>query len=172
LTARVLIYFLAGSFTFSAYTVVVRNYFAVQDTLFPAIYGTLAVLASIPIYWMGMRLMGAGGIALAISLSGLLQVVLLYMLWNRRSHNQGSRAVYGAFARMLAMALVSGLALEWLNRSVLPLRAMPPSFFTSLSVCLINAAVFVLLLLAVGYGLNVQEIKMPLQRLLGRIRRY
>jgi putative peptidoglycan lipid II flippase len=171
LTARVLIYFLAGSFTFSAYTVVVRNYFAVQDTLLPAIYGTLAVLASIPIYWLGMRLMGAGGIALAISLSGLLQVVLLYMLWNRRSHNQGSRAVYGAFARMLAMALVSGLALEWLNRSVLPLRAMPPSFFTSLSVCLINAAIFMLLLVAVGYGLNVQEIKSPMQRLLGRIRR-
>jgi putative peptidoglycan lipid II flippase len=171
LTAEVLIYFLAGSFTFSAYTVVVRNYFAMQDTLFPAIYGTLAVVASIPIYWLGMRLMGSGGIALAISLSGLLQVVLLYMIWNRRSHNQGSRFVYNAFARMLAVAALGGLALEGLNRCVLPLRAMPPSSFTNVSACLINAAIFVLLLLAVGYGLNVPEIKLITTRLLGRIGR-
>ncbi len=169
LTAQVLIYFLAGSFTFSAYTVIIRNYFAMQDTLFAAIYGTLAVGASIPLYWLGMRLMGVEGIALVISLSGLLQVLLLYALWNRRSHNQGSRPVYGAYARMIALALLSGLVLEWFNRSVLSIPAMTTSSFSSLSICLINAAVFAFLLLAVGFGLNIHEIKAPTQRLLGRI---
>ena len=69
------------------------------------------------------------------------------------------------------MAALSGLALEWFNRSVLPLRAMSPSLLTSLSICLINGAVFVLLLLIVGFGLDVQEIKMPAQRLWAGIRR-
>ncbi len=44
LTADVLIYFMVGAFAFAAYTVVVRGYFASQNTLFPAVFGSVAVL--------------------------------------------------------------------------------------------------------------------------------
>ena len=77
-----------GAFAFAAQTVVVRGYYAMQDTLFPAIFGTIAVLLSIPLYVYGLQVMGVTGVALAISLSSIFQVALLYALWNKRSKNK------------------------------------------------------------------------------------
>ncbi len=99
LTAEVLVWLLAGSFAFAAYTVVVRGYFATRDTLFPALFGSAAVLASIPLYPLGLAFMGIKGVALAISVSGILQALVLYMLWNRRSGNTGQAEVYGFYSQ-------------------------------------------------------------------------
>jgi putative peptidoglycan lipid II flippase len=77
-TSMVLVYLLIGAFAVAANTIVPRAYYALQDTLFPAIYGTVAVLISIPLYLMGLKLMGTQGVALAVSLSAILQVVFLY----------------------------------------------------------------------------------------------
>ena len=60
---------------------------AARNTLVPALFGTGAVLASIPVYFLGMHVMGTSGIAAAVSLSGILQVAVLYHLWSRRSGN-------------------------------------------------------------------------------------
>ena len=62
LTADVLVWFLGGSFAFAAYTVIVRGYFATRDTLFPALFGSAAVLASLPLYPLGLALMGVEGL--------------------------------------------------------------------------------------------------------------
>ena len=48
-TASVLIFMLVGSFAFAANTIVPRAYYAMQDTLFPALYGTAAVVISVPL---------------------------------------------------------------------------------------------------------------------------
>jgi len=101
LTAHILLYLLPGAFALSAYTVVVRAYYANQNTWFPAVFGTIAVLFSLPVYWYGLNLIGAGGIALAVSLSSVFQLVVLYALWNKRGRNRGSREVYRFYAYML-----------------------------------------------------------------------
>ena len=53
LTARVLGYLMIGAFGFSAQTVVVRVFYALQNTLLPAVFGTVAVGMSIPLYIYG-----------------------------------------------------------------------------------------------------------------------
>lgn len=97
MTSALLIYLLIGAIAFSAQTVVVRGYYATQNTLFPAVFGTLAVILSIPMYLYGMQAMGASGVALAISLSAIFQVTLLYSLWNKKSRNREGRDVYTFF---------------------------------------------------------------------------
>ena len=94
--SSVLIFFLVGSFAFAANTIVPRAYYATQDTLFPAIYGSLAVILSIPLYLLGLKMLGTRGIALAASLSAVFQVLILYILWNRRSGNSDSRIEAGS----------------------------------------------------------------------------
>jgi len=74
------IFLLAGSFAFAAQTVVVRGYYAMQNTLFPALFSSLAVVLSIPLYVYGMHFLGISGVALAVSLSAIFQVMLLYAL--------------------------------------------------------------------------------------------
>jgi putative peptidoglycan lipid II flippase len=157
MTADVLIYFMVGAFAFAAYTIVIRGYFASQDTLFPALYGTVTVLLSVPIYLIGMNLLNVRGVALAISLSGIFQVTVLYALWNRRSHNPESRGVYFFYLKMLLFAAVMGIILEWFKSAALN-QIDSSTLFGSLIVCMIIGAVFALILLAAGYGLKIKEI--------------
>ena len=163
-TATVLIFMLAGSFAFAANTIIPRAYYATQDTLFPAIYGTVAVLLSIPLYLLGLNMMGAGGVALAASLSAILQVLLLYALWNRRTKNENSRPVYLLYTKMLVFSIPLGLFLARF-KSALLCRIDNSTLSGSLMVCSIVGVVFGLILLAAGYGLKINEITALVKKL-------
>ena len=168
-TATVLIFMLVGSFAFAANTIVPRAFYAMQDTLFPAIYGTVAVLLSIPLYLLGLKMMGAKGVALAASLSAILQVLILYALWNRRNRNEGSRPVYLFYIKMLLFSAPLGLLLAWLKSTALS-RIDSATLFGSLMVCMIIGALFVLILLTAGYGLKIKEISELATRIRGKFR--
>ena len=169
-TATVLIFMLMGAFGFAANTVVPRAYYAMQDTLFPAIYGSAAVLFSIPFYLLGLNLMGAGGVALAASISAALQVLVLYALWNRRQRNQG-RPIYIFYLKMMALSIPLGLFLAWLKTAALG-GIDASSLGGSLLVCLIIAVVFVFILLAAGYSLKIIEITGLVDRLREKLSRF
>jgi len=168
-TATVLIFMLVGSFAFAANTIVPRAYYATQDTLFPAVYGTMAVLVSIPLYWLGLNLMGTLGVALAASLSAIMQVLVLYGLWNRRHPNPGSRSVYRLYLKMIAFSVPFGLFLTWFKSAVL-FRIDASAFAGSLVVCVVCGAVSVLILLAAGHGLGINEISELSHRLRKKLR--
>ena len=157
LTADILIFLLAGAFALAAYTIVPRAYFAVQDTLFPTLYGSLAVLLSIPIYFYGLRLYGAKGIAIAISLSEILQVIVLYVLWNKRTHNSASRAVYFFYAKMIILSAILGPLLVGF-KTILLKGIDTATFSGSALVSLLTAAAFMVIMAVVAYGLKVNEI--------------
>ena len=169
MTADVLIYFMIGAFAFAAYTVVVRGYFASQNTLFPAIYGSVAVVLSIPLYLAGMHFLGARGIALAVSLSGIFQVSFLYALWNHRSHNPESRGVYAFYLKILLLSAGIGVILEWFKATALS-GLDATTIFGNLLVCISTCVVFGTLLLAAGYGLKIQEITTLVARLVDKLK--
>ena len=167
LTAGILVYLLPGAFALSAYTVVVRGYHAMQNTLFPAVFGTLAVIASLPVYWYGMQWLGARGVALAVSVSVIFQVMLLYALWNRRTDNAESMGVFVLYAKILLVSAALGVMAEWGRRWAFagpggtgPLRA--------LWVCVSVGGTYTLLLIGLGRMLNIVEIAGFLQRLTRR----
>ena len=157
LTAGLLIFLMIGAFAFAAQTVVVRGFYAVQNTLLPAVFSTATALLSLPIYVFGLRYLGAKGVALAVSLSAILQVVTLYVLWNRRHPNPGSRDVYRFYAVMIGLALLLGIVLERLKDVLHTLIDT-----TAMTGCLITAfiigAVFLLILLITGHALGWEEL--------------
>jgi putative peptidoglycan lipid II flippase len=157
LTAQVLIFLLIGAFALSAYTVVVRCYYARQNTLFPAIFGSSAVLLSLPLYGYGMITLGARGIALAVSLSSIFQVIVLFTLWNRRTHNTGSRHVYRFYGGMIVFSGLLGLFLAYFKATLLT-GIESTTFWGSLQVCLVTGCVFLALLLSAGYVFKIREI--------------
>jgi putative peptidoglycan lipid II flippase len=169
-TSEVLIFLLIGAFAFAGQTVVVRGYYAMQNTLFPAIFSTLAVLASIPLYWYGLQKMGINGVALAMSASAILQTTLLYALWNRKTGNRDSRQVYQFFAKIILLSFGIGIALYWLKIRVLHEIVEPTTFAGSLSNCLIVGAVFVLLFAAAaGYIFRIEEMVNLINRFLRKL---
>jgi len=164
ITAEVLMYLLVGAFAFAAYTIVVRGYFASQDTFFPALYGTIVVLLSIPLYLLGMNLLGVRGVALAVSLSGIFQVTVLYALWNKRSNNIDSRRVYAFYVKIMCFAVVLGVFLAWFKSAAL-FWLDSTTFHGSLMVSLLTGAVFLIILLTAGYGLKIKEVTELVHRL-------
>ena len=157
LTADILIYLLVGAFALAAYTIVPRAFYATQNTLFPAIYGSIAVLLSIPFYLLGLRFFGARGIAMAISLSEILQVVVLYRLWNKRSANTASQQVYVFYAKMIALSAILGPLLVWFKANLLN-GIETATFAGSLLVIALTSAAFLAVMAIVAYGLKVNEI--------------
>ena len=154
----VLIFFLVGSFAFAANTIVPRAYYAMQDTLFPAIYASIAVILSIPLYLAGLNFMGARGIALAVSLSAIFQVYLLYALWNRRTRNKGSRDVYATYLKMFILSALLGIFLVGFKLTVLG-GIDSTTFSGSFRVAFITGIVFVVTLLLGGYIFKIMEIR-------------
>jgi putative peptidoglycan lipid II flippase len=149
---------------------VVRGYYAMQDTLFPTIFGTLAVMASMPLYWYGMQYLGVNGVALAMSLSAIIQTALLYELWNRRTNNDGSRQVYAFFAKIIFLSLLVGALLYWLKTQALQ-AIDQTAFMGSLWLCLIIGSVFVLAFVAIGYIFRIDEIVRVIDRLAKKLRK-
>jgi putative peptidoglycan lipid II flippase len=117
MTALALSSLMIGAVAFAAQTVVNRGFYATQNTLLPAVYGTIAVVFSLPFYWVGSKTLGVAGVGLAISLSAIIQSLVLFSAWNRRSNNNGATAVYSSYLKTFAAALVMGPIL-WLLHGI------------------------------------------------------
>ena len=167
--APVLIFFLVGAFAFAANTIVPRAYYAMQDTLFPAIYGTLAVLLSLPLYLVGLKVLGTRGVALAASLSAILQVLILYVLWNRRTSNSGSGAVYRAYLRIMVFSAGLGLLLIAFRRIAIG-GLDATTFGGNLWIAVITSTGFAVLILLAGYVLRIREIREVLDRITDKLK--
>ncbi|MDZ7291456.1 MAG: murein biosynthesis integral membrane protein MurJ [candidate division KSB1 bacterium] len=168
-TSEVLMFLLIGAFAFAGQTVVVRGYYAMQNTLFPTIFSTLAVLASLPLYWYGLQLIGIKGVALAMSASAIIQTTLLYALWGRRTNNEGRGEVYRFFAKIILLSAIVCLLLLWFKTRLLQGidHATPVG---SLLICLILGTVFVIAFIGMGYIFRVDEIVGMIDRFAKKLR--
>ena len=140
-----------------------------QNTLLPAVFGTMAVLISVPLFYYGMKGMGVNGIALALSLSAFIQVFILYALWNKRSRNVYSRDVYLFFVKICLLSAMMGVLLEWFKRKFLvgfDVNAFSGSVLMVVFLSALFAAVFV----SAGYIFRIKEITDIADRLAGRLK--
>jgi len=167
-TSEVLLYLLLGAFAFAGQPVVMRGFYAMQNTLFPTIFGSIAVLVSLPFYWFSMQQMGINGVALSMAISAVLQATLLYALWNRRTANVESRAVYRFFGKIILLSLALGLLVHAFKINFLQ-RLDPTTFRGSLLLCSIIGVIFLLAFFAVGYVFRIREIVAAINRLIEKL---
>ncbi|MCJ7772750.1 MAG: murein biosynthesis integral membrane protein MurJ [Desulfobacterales bacterium] len=164
-TAKALLFLMIGAFAFAAQTVVVRGFYAMKQTLLPALFGTIAVLMSIPLYVLGTRFMGISGIALAISMSAILQVLLLYLIWNKRSGNTDGKMVLGFYFKMILLGICFGAVLEFLKINTYA-YINENTLIGSIKICLIIGSVFMVMLMAAGYIFKIPEIHESIRRII------
>jgi putative peptidoglycan lipid II flippase len=170
LTAGILVFMMVGAFAFAAQTVVVRGFYALRNTLFPAVFGTIAVVISIPFYMIGMRTMGANGIALAISISVTLQVMLLFAIWNRQNHNKGSGSVYAFLFKTVLFSTLMGLGMAWV-RHYLVMGIDTATFLGCLLVVTAVGGLFLVILVIGAFVLRIEEVAKLLTRIKEKIQK-
>lgn len=167
-TSQLLVFLMIGAFAFAAQTVVVRGFYAMQNTLLPAIYGTIAVIFSLPVFYFGMQKMGVNGVALAISFSAILQVVWFYYIWNRKIQNPGSKSVYFFYFRIFLLSVPIVILLEGLKGQLYHYINFD-TLIGCVVIALITGTIFLFLLLSGGYLLKIEEIRILFQRIYSRL---
>ncbi len=157
LTSGVLPYFMAGAFAFSAQTIVSRGFFAVQNTLFPAVFSTACVVLSLPLLYCAMTAMGIKGLALGLSVSVIITTGALFEVWSRKTKNAGRSEVYAFFGRMALASIVIWLILRAVYAKITIL--MPISgFFNQIFICMTVGSLFLIILAAIGKMFKISEV--------------
>lgn len=113
--------------------VIGRAYYARQNTLTPALVGTLATLAALPVYPLAVRLWGAFGVALLTTLSLFAYTVALSFFWVRK-HGANAFTGMGTLLLKSLLLVLPGTLLALAAVHFLPPRL--PEWFPSLYACL------------------------------------
>jgi putative peptidoglycan lipid II flippase len=167
-TALALAGMVGGAVAFTAQTVVNRGFYAMQNTLLPAVYGSISVLLSLPLYWVGLKTFGVLGIGLAVSGSALVQVLVLFAVWNRRSNNPGRSGVYRIYAKTLLVTLpVTGVLM--MTQTLLLLWIRNQSLLGSLLLILLQSLLFVLLMAGATRIFNIEEARVVWRKIAPRL---
>lgn len=157
ITQGILPFFMLGAFAFSAQTIVSRGYYAMQNTLFPTVFTSICVILSLPITWFLMKFFGARGVALGLSISVILQTVVLFEFWSKKSRNQGKGSVYAFFIKMLPLSGTIGIIL-FFSASALRGLISSDTFLGAAVVCVVIGLEFLLIFYAAGRILNITQI--------------
>jgi putative peptidoglycan lipid II flippase len=147
---------LVGAVAFAAQTVVTRGFYALQNTITPAVFGSISVALSLPIYWVGVKTLGVLGIGLAISLSALLQVWIIYTIWSRRSNNVDRSSVYRFYAKIVLVTLPLAFVLE-LAHGIVSGYFDPSGVLGRLTSIGVTTLLFSIMAIAATRLLNIEE---------------
>ena len=122
-----------------------RGFYARQDTLTPAVLGTLATLMSIPIYYLLTQRLGAVGVALASAASIALYTIVLTGWWLYRFGGQTFAGLAVDSLKLLAVSLAACAPAAVLAHMQLPVANIYlQSFFTIAASGLVFSVSFLL----------------------------
>jgi putative peptidoglycan lipid II flippase len=147
-TASALAWFAVGLIGHIVVHVLARAFYAMQDTRTPVTWAIIAVAVNVPLMALLVEPMGVEGLALALSISSVLEVTGL--MWSLRTRLEGieGRSIAWSLIRALLAALVAGLVMAgglWLFDTLLPeVLAEPLGRLVALLVLVgVGAAAFV-----------------------------
>jgi putative peptidoglycan lipid II flippase len=170
-TAATLACFSLGMFAWGAQGIVARGFYAIHDTLTPALVGTGLTVLNLPIYWLLVHRAKHLGLALASSIGIIVYTVVLFTLLTRRTRNREARPLVAFFLKITAASVLGAWAAAELA------RRLEAQFHwqTRPGALLVLAAATAMGLLAAGlvaWLLRVRELEGTLARLRGGWARY
>ena len=116
MTAEALLFYSLGLWAFSASRVMLSAFYAFQDTKTPVRVATITMIANGLLSLLLMGPLRHGGLALALSLSSTVQLLLLIFILRGRGDLLDLKPMISSAARSIAASAVMGLVLYDLNR--------------------------------------------------------
>jgi putative peptidoglycan lipid II flippase len=111
-TAGALTFYTLGIVAYGGIEIVVRGFYAVQDTRTPVIIDAVVVVTGFLLSWVLLHVMAQNGLALAYSLVGYLNLLLLTIWLSRRIRGLDGRRVLRTLVRSAMASLIMGFGLE------------------------------------------------------------
>ena len=120
LTADAVLYYAIGLWAFAILRIVAAAFYAQQDVKTPVRCAIIAIAANI-LFGVGLaELMGHSGIALALSLSATLNLVLLLHALKKRLKHLESGRISASVSRIVPSSLLMGLAVWAVSNRMIP----------------------------------------------------
>ncbi len=154
-TAYALIFYCIGIFGYSAVHTLSRSFYALKDTRTPVWCAVLSILGNVVFSLLLVDVMQQGGLALAYSIAGILNMAILLFLLRRKIGAFGGRALLISMGKTIGISAVMGvvvLGIVCLFEQFLPITS--------------KAVQLVQILLSIGVGVVVYafislKLKMP-----------
>jgi putative peptidoglycan lipid II flippase len=102
--------FSIGIFARAAQSFIARGFYAVHDTITPAVVGTSVTFLSLPLYWYCARQWHFIGLAIASSFIAIVFAALSYALLVRRTRNRQAGELLLCLSKVLASSVLVSLA--------------------------------------------------------------
>lgn len=113
-TAFALIFYSLGLFAFAGARVLAFAFYSMKETRLPVVVAACAMAANILISLLLMFPLRQGGLALASSISSMMQMVALWILLERKIGGFGLRAIAAAAVKMCGLSLAMGVCVYFL----------------------------------------------------------
>lgn len=107
-TAYALVFYTIGVFAYAAIHTLSRAFYALKDTKTPVSVAVLSIAVNVLLSILLVRPMAQGGLALAYSIAGIFNMIVLIVLLNRSIGDIGSRALLVSTCQTIAISLVMG----------------------------------------------------------------
>ena len=109
-TAFALFFYCFGLFAYSALQLLNRVFYSLQDTLTPVTVGILTIVINIVLNFLLIKPMGHGGLALAYSLAGIINMLLLLYIFKKKVGSIDGRRIVHSFLLTVGISAVMGFA--------------------------------------------------------------
>lgn len=115
LTANALGWFAISLFAQSLIPIIARAFYAVQDTKTPVKIALIAFATNLIGCLILGRLMGPPGLALALSISAIVNFVFLYFAFRNKVHGLRHQEVFWSLMRIVPLSIIMGLLVQLLK---------------------------------------------------------
>jgi len=112
-TAQTLMFYSIGLFAFSGQKILAATFYGMQDTKTPFKIAAVNVFVNLALSLILMRPLGEGGLALATSLSGVLNFCILVLILRRKLDSFILMPIVIYFAKALLVSCLMGLLVAW-----------------------------------------------------------
>jgi len=169
-TAYALLFYSIGLFAYSALQHLNRVFYALQDTRTPVTVGIFTIVVNIALNFLFIGPLGHGGLALAYSLAGIINMlVLLYVLKRKLGRLDGKKMLI-SFLQTLFISGMMGIA-AYYSSSFVAQFLNPASKLVQLIQVGAGVGVGVIVFVGLALVLKMEEAEMAKSMLLKRFRR-
>jgi putative peptidoglycan lipid II flippase len=168
---QALLFYCLGLTFYGVVDVLLRAFYARQNTVTPVLVSVATIVANILFSLMLVRLLQHMGLALAYSLAGTLQCALLFILLRRSIGRMDLRNIIISCTKTLGVSLIMGAAAWGVARAIAGLMDVAASKMAQLMQLGASMGLALLIFFALTYYLQMQEAKIIIDMFKRRIRK-
>ncbi|HHX96075.1 MAG TPA: murein biosynthesis integral membrane protein MurJ [Clostridia bacterium] len=112
-TAMALLFYCLGLFAYAALQLLNRVFYALQDTVTPVLVGIFTIVLNIVLNFALIGPLGHKGLALAYSLAGMVNMLVLFFVFRKKAGPFDGRKIVHSFLLTLGISGVMGLVVRF-----------------------------------------------------------